>query len=173
MRTKRLKGPQLPGALTGPERESTGSSAARGADNSTEHPIPEQLLQLFKRIPQSDGGTCPAYVSLTQREQDFMGENMGLRAELWRHLVKTPVLALPQTDICKYWMDWACATQQLPYGAGCMLMNPNTYEADLRDFNEILTHHGPHTASQQEVHIRHKGLWISNGSLALDCGTGL
>ena len=35
-----------------------------------------------------------------------------------------------------------------------MLMNPNTYEADLMDRSDTLTHHGPHTASQQEVHIR-------------------
>jgi hypothetical protein len=54
------------------EREAAGSSAASGADNFPS-PIPEQLLQLFKRIPQSDGCTCPAFVSMTKIEQDFMG----------------------------------------------------------------------------------------------------
>ena len=138
------------------EREAQGSSAAGGADGFSVIKIPEHLLLLFRRIPPSDGGTCPSYISLTPSEQDFMGENMGLKAELWHLLVKSPVLSLPHTSLCKYWMDWACATHQLPDGAGCMLMNPNTYDADIREPG-TLTHHGPHTAAQQDVHIKSCG----------------
>ena len=141
------------------EREASGSSAANGVDNSTRadfiafSQIPGHLLGHFKQIPDSDGGIHPAYVSMTRTEQDFVGENMGLEMEMWQHLVKTPVLALPQTTLRKYWMDWAVATRRLPYGAGCMLMNPNDYESSVRNPGEALTHHGLHNAARQDVHI--------------------
>jgi hypothetical protein len=142
------------------ENEASGSSAANGADNSTSTDsiafaqIPKHLLSRFKRIPDSDGGIHPAYVSMTRSEQDFVGENMGLEMEMWQHLVKTPVLALPQTAYCKYWMDWAVATRQLPYGTGCMLMHPDAYESSVKTPGEALTHHGPHNADQQDFHIK-------------------
>lgn len=138
------------------EEEAQRSSGADGADGFSLIEIPEHLLLLFRKIPPSDGGTCPSYISLTPSEENLMGENMGLKADLWHLLVKSPVLSLPHTCLCKYWMDWACATHQLPEGAGCMLMNPNTYNADIHDPGTV-THHGPHTAAQQDVHIKSCG----------------
>ncbi len=134
------------------EEGTTRSSAARGGDSPTEN-IPEQLLLRFKPIPESDGGTCPAYLRLTQQDQDIRGENMGLPMESWPFLVKEPMLALPQTDMCKFWMEWARATQHL-HDTVFSLMNPEKYEKDLLTGSDILTHHGPHTAAQQDVHIR-------------------
>jgi hypothetical protein len=134
------------------EEGTTQSSAARGGDSPTGN-IPEQLLLRFKPIPESDGGTCPDYLRLTQQDQDFRGENMGLPIESWPFLLKAPVLALPQTDMCKFWMEWARATQHLR-GVVFILMNPERYEEDLLTGSDILTHHGPHTAAQQDVHIR-------------------
>jgi hypothetical protein len=133
-------------------QETSSGSAAVGADFSVDE-IPPALLLRFKKIPDTDGGLCPAFESMTEEQQDFMGENMGLPIEKWRTLVKTPVLALPQTKVCKHWMDWACATGQLPYGAGCMLMNPNQYENDIWLGLRVVGHHGPHTTAQQDVHI--------------------
>ena len=94
-------------------QEASSEPAAEGAEFSVDE-IPAELLLRFKRIPDTDGGLCPAFESMTEQQQDFMGENMGLPLEMWRTLEKTPVLALPQTTVCKHWMDWACATGQLP-----------------------------------------------------------
>ena len=145
------------------EREAWENSAAYGADNSTRadfvafSQIPGHLLAHFKVIPDSDGGVRPAFLRMTQAEQDFMGENMGLEMEAWRLLVKSPVLALPQIQYCQYWLDWAVATKRLPEGARCTMMNPNAYEASVRNPSEVLTHHGTHDADQQDVHIRAHG----------------
>ena len=133
-------------------QEAESGTAAGGADFSTEH-IPSQLLLRFKKIPDTDGGVTPAFETLTDQEKDFMGENMGLDMDKWDSLVKTPCLMLPQTAVCKRWMDWACATQKLPYGAGCFLIDKVKYENDLWLGTQIFSHHGPHTADQQEVHI--------------------
>ena len=111
----------------------------------------------FKAIPDNDGGVHPAFVSMTRAEQDFMGEKLGLEMDEWRLLVKSPVLALPQTTYCQYWMDLAVATKRLPEGAGCMLMDPNDYEESVGNPAEALTHHGLHSADQQEVHIKAHG----------------
>ena len=37
-----------------------------------------------------------------------------------------------------------------------MLMNPNTYDVDIREPGTFM-HHGPHTAAQQDVHIKASG----------------
>ena len=167
------------------EAAASRDTAAVGADNSTRadfvafSQIPGHLLSHFRAIPESDGGVPPAFVIMTESEQDFMGENMGLEMEAWRLLVKSPVLALPQIQYCQYWLDWAVATKRLPEGARCMMMNPNAYEASVRNPSEVLTHHGTHNADQQDVHIRAHGYpmavwrWVVSPDLdedALDAG---
>jgi hypothetical protein len=111
------------------------------------------MLLRFKKIPDTDGGRTPSWEKMTQEEKDVMGEIMGLEIEKWDSLVKTPCLMLPQTETCKHWMDWACATHKLPYGAGCFLMEKVRYELDLWQGTQVFSHHGPHTADQQDVHI--------------------
>ena len=145
------------------EREATGHTAACGADNSTRADfvafaqIPGHLLAHFKAIPDSDGGIHPPILSMTQQEQDFMGENMGLEMHEWRLLVKSPVLALPHTPHCQYWLAWAVANKRLPEGSRCMMMSPNAYESSVRNPCEIVTHHGIHSADQQDVHVKAHG----------------
>ena len=85
-------------------QEAERGTAADGADFSTEE-IPSHMLLRFKKIPKTDGGFTPAWEKMTDQEKDFMGENMGLEIDKWNSLVKTPCLMLPQTVICKHWMD--------------------------------------------------------------------
>jgi hypothetical protein len=119
--------------------------------------IPQDLLRRFRPIPENDGGVCPPTEFITPQQQDFLGENMGLPMEVWPSLIKKPVLTLPQTLTCSYWMDWACANQCLPPGAGCMLMHPNTYESELQARTSMIALDGTHTPLQQDIQIRAHG----------------
>ena len=76
-----------------------------------------------------------------------MGKTLGLQRNAWKLLVKSPVLALPQTTYCRYWMDWAVATENLPEGSGCMMMNPS----------EALTQPEGRGPDSQDGHIKEHG----------------
>ena len=112
-------------------QQSARTSAAKGDDNSQQaglealSHIPPRLLATFKAIPAGKGGVHPAFLSMTSSEQEFMGKKLGLQRNAWRLLVKSPVLAFPQTTYCQHWMNWAVATNNLPDGSGCMMMNPS------------------------------------------------
>ena len=135
------------------EQQGSRGSAAGGADRPSRAElaalarIPKHLVARFKAIPSSDGGVHPACLSMTTTEQEFMGAKMGLQRQDWKRLVKSAVLALPQTTNCQYWMDWAIATRHLPEGSGCKMMNPS----------DALTQPESHGSASQDSHIAEHG----------------
>lgn len=125
---------------------------ARRRNSSLE--VDEVLGKTFSPITEP----IPEIPPLTEEEQDRMGQAMLLPFEKWKSLVRRPVLTLPTGYLTQQWANWAAANNNLPKGAGFILMEPSQYDSFVRGpSSERRGFLEPHFHEQQYSHIRSTG----------------
>jgi hypothetical protein len=111
--------------------------AARNSDQGGLLPVP------FRPITEP----IPEFVPWTSTEQTQIGARLRLPPEKWQWISKHPALCIPQSRACLEWLEWAEARENLPVGAGFVVMDESEYN---RAAAKLLI---PHTAKDQEESV--------------------
>jgi len=87
--------------------------------------VDEDLTRIFTPVTEP----IPESLPISHEEQCRMGQAMTLPLEQWAYLVRRPVLTLPSGYLTQQWSSWAAGNNNLPKGAGFILMEPSQYDS--------------------------------------------
>ena len=116
--------------------------------------VDEDLARIFTPITDP----IPEMLPISAEEQSRMGQAMTIPVEQWSSLIRRPVLTLPAGYLTQQWSNWAAGHNNLPKGAGFILMEPSQYDSFVHGpRSERRGWLDPHFHEHQYSHIRTTG----------------